>query len=129
MAKTALDLSPEERRSFRTADEIHRRKMDHQSEIDVRREEAWRVARQAAELLRDEFGATKVVVFGSLAHADWFTPWSDLDLSAWGIAPSQFYKAVAALMDISSEFRIDLVDPLACKVELRGTIEREGIEL
>lgn len=103
--------------------------MDRQRETAVRRDEAWRAAGQAAEILKNKFGASRVVVFGSLTHEEWFTPWSDLDLAAWGIAPSQFYRAVAAVTEISPRIAIDLVDPESCKAGLRETIEREGIEL
>jgi predicted nucleotidyltransferase len=129
MGKTALELSPEEWRAFQPAEAIRRRKMDRKGVTAARRDNAWRAAQHAAELLKNEFGASRVVVFGSLAYEDGFTPWSDLDLAAWGIEPSQFYRAVAAVTGVSSEIKIDLVDPESCKPRLRETIEREGIEL
>jgi predicted nucleotidyltransferase len=64
-----------------------------------------------------------------LAHDAWFTLWSDIDLAAWGIPPERFYDAVAAITGLSPAFRIDLVDPDACRSALRATVEREGIEL
>lgn len=70
-----------------------------------------------------------MVVFDSLAYEDGFTPWSDLDLAAWGIEPSQFYRAVAAVTGQISEIKIDLVDPESCQPRLRQIIEQEGIEL
>ena len=75
MGKTALELSHEERRSFRPAEAIQLRKMDLQGVKAARRDKAWQAAFQAADLLKKEFGASRVVVFGSLAHEDWFTPW------------------------------------------------------
>jgi hypothetical protein len=78
MGKTALELSPEERRSFQPAEAIRQRNKDRKEEIEIRRVEAWQLARKAAELLKREFGAARVVVFGSLAHEDWLTPWSDV---------------------------------------------------
>jgi predicted nucleotidyltransferase len=128
MGKTALDLSPEERRSFHPADTIRQRNIERREEIEARRDQAWQLARRAAELLKNEFGAARVVVFGSLAHEDWFTPWSDVDLAAWGIPPSRYFEAVAALSDLDSEMKIDLVDPESCRPKLRDTIEREGVE-
>jgi len=129
MGKTALELSPEERRSFRPAKAIRLRNMDRRGVMAARRDKAWRAARQAADLLKNEFSASRVVVFGSLAHEDWFTPWSDLDMAAWGITPSQFYQAVAALINIAPGIDIDLVDLESCSTSLQETIEREGIEL
>jgi predicted nucleotidyltransferase len=87
------------------------------------------VARRAAKLLRRNFGASRVVVFGSLAHRAWFTPWSDIDLAAWGIPADRFYSAVAAVTGLSSDFKVDLVDPEDCRPSLRQTLDRERIEL
>ena len=129
MGKTALELSPEERRSFQPAEAIRQRNKDRKKEIGNRRSEACLLARKAAGLLKSEFGAARVVVFGSLAHEDWFTAWSDVDLAAWGIPPSRYFEAVAALTGLSPKIRIDLVDPESCPPRLRDTIEREGVEL
>ena len=46
-------------------------------------------------------------MFGSLVHDAWFTPWSDIDLAAWGISPERFYGAVAAITGLSPTFRIE----------------------
>jgi predicted nucleotidyltransferase len=123
MGKTVLELSPEELRSFQPANVIRQRNKDRQKDIEIRRSEAWQLARKAAELLKSEFGAARVVVFGSLAHEDWFTPWSDVDLVAWGIPPSRFFGAVAALIDLGTEVDIELVDPEICSPGLHETIE------
>jgi predicted nucleotidyltransferase len=90
---------------------------------------AWVVARAAAEMLRDRFGARRVVLFGSLTDRDRFRLTSDIDLAAWGIKSIEFYTAVAAILDFSGEFKIDLVDPESCRATLRQAIEQEGIEL
>jgi len=41
--------------------------------------------------------------------------WSDVDLAAWGIEGTAFYKAVAAVGDLTTEFKVDLVDPGDCR--------------
>ena len=123
MGKTALDLTREEWQAYRPG-----AKMD-QDQVRERWERAWSVARVAAEALRQQFGATRVVAFGSLARRDWFTPWSDIDLAAWGIPPGTFYRAVAVVTGISPEFKLDLVAPKDCQPSLRHVIEREGVAL
>jgi len=123
MARTALDLTAEELRAYRPIREPDERQMAE------RWERAWEVARTAARLLRERFGATRVVAFGSLAHRSWFSSWSDIDLAAWGIPADQFYRAVAAVTGISSEFEVDLVDPEGCRPTVRQFIEHEGIDL
>ncbi|MBN1904645.1 MAG: hypothetical protein JW927_06075 [Deltaproteobacteria bacterium] len=76
-----------------------------------------------------EFGATRVVIFGSLTHDGLFNPWSDIDLAAWGINPEIFYSAVAAMTGLSPFFRIDLVDINDCRSSIRKAIEKEGVEI
>ena len=123
MGKTALDLTREEWQAYRPGIKAG------QNQVGERYERAWRVAQAAAELLRQEFGATRVVTFGSLARRDWFTPWSDIDLAAWGIPPGAFYRAVAVVTGLSPEFKLDLVAPEDCQPSLRQVIEREGVAL
>jgi predicted nucleotidyltransferase len=129
MGKTALELSPEERRSYHPAAAICQRNKERQKDIKHRRDEAWLSARKAAELLKNEFGARRVVVFGSLAHAAWFTPWSDVDILAWGIPPARYFEAVAAVTSLSPGIQIDLVDPESVHSRLLANIECEGVAL
>ena len=123
MARTALDLTAEELRSYRPG------RKPNKWQVAERWEQAWELARTAAHLLCERFGATRVVAFGSLAHRDWFSPWSDIDLAAWGIPADQFYKAVAVVTGISQDFHVDLVDPESCRLSVQQSIEREGIDL
>jgi predicted nucleotidyltransferase len=129
MARTALELTPEELKKYHPAAAIAQRKCEVDPKLDARWERARQVAHDASELLRGEFSATKVLLFGSLVHRSWFTPWSDIDLAAWGILPERFFSAVAAVTSISEEFGIDLVDPETCRPTLLEIIEREGIEI
>jgi predicted nucleotidyltransferase len=94
-----------------------------------RRERAWDAARRAATLLKVRFGATRVVVFGSLLHEDCFTLWSDVDLAAWGIRPEDTFRAIGAVVDSDAEIALNLVDIETARPLLRAAIEREGVEL
>jgi len=123
---TALELKREEWRAYNPSAGLKRYK---KTDISTRKTEALELARKAANLLRKEFGATKVVIFGSLAHGEWFSPRSDIDLAAWGIIPESFYSAVALVTGLSSSFRVDLVDIGECKPGLRKAIEEGGIEI
>lgn len=129
MAQTALELTSQQWQSYRPDRTIKAHDTGHIQRMERRRQQAWRVAQQAATLLREEHGAHKVVVFGSLVHKGWFTPWSDIDLAAWGIPPDRFYGAVAAVTGLSPIFQVDLVDSDTCRSSLRAMVEREGIEL
>jgi len=94
-----------------------------------RRESAWKVARQAASVLKEQFGATRVVVFGSLAHGAWFNVRSDIDLMVEDLPSDKFWRAWAALDPISNGFEIDLVANDEMTERLREVIEQEGMEL
>jgi predicted nucleotidyltransferase len=129
MAKTALELTPQEWQAYRPDQMSRRLGRASDPETRLRRRRAWRVARQAARVLREQFGATRVVVFGSLAQRGWFTQWSDIDLVAWGVADERFYQAVATVTGLSPTFKVDLIDPEMCRPALRQAIEHEGIDL
>ena len=129
MAKTALELTPEEWRTYQPAGVIAERKWDVDAQLDARWERAQRLAHTAATLLRDDFSATKVLLFGSLLQCSWFTPWSDIDLAVWGVPKERFFAAVAAVTALSREFKIDLVDPDMCRSSLLDEITQEGVEI
>jgi len=100
-----------------------------QQQLAERRQRAWELARQAAELLRERFGVQRVVVFGSLVHEGRFTQWSDVDLAAWGLTAKNWLKAMAAVHELSDDITVNLVDIATCTPELRAVIERDGVEL
>ena len=124
---TALDLTPEELKMYRAA---ARRRQERDQQALVRRtKRAWELAQRAAELLRERFGATRVVVFGSLVHENCFTPWSDVDIAGWGIRRQDTFRAIGAVMDLDTEIQVNLVDVNTCSPALLAVIEGEGIEV
>jgi predicted nucleotidyltransferase len=127
--RTALDLPVEEWKTYRPVPAILQRQSAIQSQLERRRKRGMRLARQAAALLRKEFGARCVVLFGSLASHSDFTLWSDIDLAVFEVPADRFYAAVAAITGLSAEFKVDLVDAEACKAALRAAIDRDGIAL
>lgn len=127
--RTALDLPPEEWKKYQPIQAILQRQSAAHSQLERRRKRAMRVARQAASLLRTEFDAKKVVLFGSLVILKNFTLWSDIDLAVFGVPADRFYAAVAAITGLSAEFKVDLIDAETCKVSLRDAIDRDGISL
>jgi predicted nucleotidyltransferase len=124
---TALDLTSEELRVYQLA--ARRRQKQEQHELVHRQQQAWELARRAAALLREQFGATRVVVFGSLVHEGTFTRWSDVDVAAWGIRPLDTFRAIGAVMDLDPEIQVNLVDVSTCSHSLLSVIEREGVAL
>ena len=105
----------------RTAETVRRRQARH--------EQAWTVARQAAQILRAQYGATGVRVFGSLVEGDHFTERSDIDMAAVGFTPAVHMEALGRLLRLSPDFEFDLVDLERCPEGLRQAVERAGVEL
>jgi predicted nucleotidyltransferase len=124
MAKTALNITPHAMTVYRAT--ARRRWEKEERDLAQLKARAWEIARQAAKLLKEQFGATRVVVFGSLAHEHWFSKTSDVDLAAWGLKTEDYFHIVGKLQDLSTEFEIDLVEMKQCKPSLQKAIEKEG---
>jgi predicted nucleotidyltransferase len=124
---TALGLTQEEMETYRAA--ARRRQEQEKQELTQREKRAWELSRRAATLLQEQFGAKRVTVFGSLVHKGCFSPWSDVDIAAWGIRPEDTFRAIGAVMDIDAEIELNLVDVDTCSASLLAVIEREGVEL
>ncbi len=125
---TALEMKREEWRKFKPERNIARR-ADRAEYLEERRAKGIELARQAAFLLRQRYGAERVLVFGSLLSATAFSEYSDIDLAAWGIAPERFFSAVADVTGLSPDFRIDLVEPDTCRDAIKDAIQTYGMEI
>jgi uncharacterized protein len=124
---TSFDLTPEKLAVYRAT--AQRRRAQEQPELDRRRQQAWAAARQAARLLEEQFKATRVVVFGSLARESGFTRWSDVDIAAWGIATEDKFRAIGAILDLDTPIAVNLVDVNTCRPSLLKVIEQDGVDL
>jgi predicted nucleotidyltransferase len=120
-------ITPAEMAAYRAT--ARRRQEREQQELVQRQARAWEVARCAATRLKAQFGVERVVVFGSLVWAGCFTPWSDVDIAAWGLSPNDTFRVMGAVMDLDPAIAINLVDVGTCRPELLAAIEQEGIAL
>ena len=132
MGKTASDLRkdgwpPDEMQKYHPWQAAERYIED--PDAVARRGRAMEVSREAARILKKKYGATRVVLFGSLARNSLFAPTSDIDLSAEGIPGGLFFEAEAEIEEIAKGFRVDLVETKECPPHLLREIEDEGIDL
>lgn len=132
MTKTASDLKKagwprEDLIKYRPWQAVERYGRDR--DLIFRRNRAWEVARKAATILKERFGATRVLVFGSLAHGAWFTPRLDIDYWVDGIPVEKFFHAEADVEAVATGYKVDLVDSRECSPELLEQVEEEGVEL
>ena len=127
MTRTAISLTPKQMETYRRAALTIKPK---QSEaVKIRRLRAWRVARKAAKILKSEFGAEKVVVFGSLLRPSLFHTRSDVDLAVWGLLGREYYRAVSVLLDIDPATSVDLIAFEDVRPAVQEVILRDGREL
>ena len=124
MTTSGWNMPPEKIARYR--DTALRRQQEQKSEISLRKDRAWKLAHQAAKLLREQYHATRIVVFGSLIHEGCFNRWSDLDLAAWGIPADMTLRAMGAVLELDRQQEINLVDIKTCPGSLLAIIEKEG---
>ncbi len=79
-------------------------------------------------LLRLQFAATRVVLFGSLARGE-FAERSDVDLAVAGIASSHYWRALDVVCHTLGTEQVDLVRLEEATPEMCETLKYEGIEL
>lgn len=86
-----------------------RERWETEARLDaVRAREARALLPRLVAALVERWGATRVVLVGSLLRGD-FHRGSDLDLVAWGIPADQWLYALADLDRLGGDFEVDLV--------------------
>lgn len=123
-SKTAIEIPPSMWKQYHPFKMSTERKAA--SSVDVA--EAREVAAKIASKLVSRFGAKRVFLFGSLTRDD-FNKRSDIDLAVEGIAPADFFRAVAFASGVSKVWKVDLVDMGDCSESLLQHILKEGVEL
>lgn len=76
-------ISDEQMAAYRAT--ARRRQQQQQRKLELRRARSWEVAQAGGQLLKKQFGAQRVVVFGSLLYPPRFHERSDVDLAVWGL--------------------------------------------
>ncbi len=90
---------------------------------------AWNAAHEVAALLYEEFGATQVVVFGSLTEPMWFTKESDIDIAVSGLSSDAYDKSRIKIMNFDSEFKIDIIHFDTSKGLFRERVKYQAIPI
>ena len=104
---TATEMSPSELAECR---ENLKRQWENRQIDEELLQRAWEAAHRVATVLYQDYGASKVAVFGSLTEREWFTENSDIDIVVWGISYNKCLDALWNTEGLSSEFKIDLIN-------------------
>ena len=110
-----------------TAEFLLRRAEQRQAHFTERAREVRDRLEVAAATVRRRFGATRVVLFGSLAR-NALHERSDVDIAVEGIERSD-EAMVADLLGRAAELPIDLVRIEDAPMSLKARIERDGVDL
>lgn len=100
--------------------------------MKARQSQGWEAARLATKCLKEEFGATRVVLFGSLLNHEIMHESSDIDLAVWELPDDQFFQAKAAVNRATHAYDfppIDLVPFAKAYPYIQDAITAEGVEL
>ena len=97
-------------------------------EMKQRQKEGLDVAKKCANFLKEKYGVTKVILFGSLLNYEKMTPHSDIDLAVWDLPEKDYFKAVGFLLEIADSFSIDLVEIQNVRPYILPAID-QGVEL
>jgi len=119
-------ISPERLEEFRAG--WRARREQRERDLAGRREQALAGAYRAAALLREEYGATRVLLYGSLAHGH-FHERSDVDLLVWGVPYEAFFHAWFEAEGACPGFALSLVQAEGAAEALVADAERYGIPL
>lgn len=124
--RTTKDLSPEEIKEYRNRLDrnLQNRKVD-----EALLQRAWRTAHKIAAMLYEDFDATQVAVFGSLAQHNRFSEWSDIDIVVWGLSSDHYLTAVSEIIGFSEEFKIDLVKFENCEGLFLERVQKQSIPI
>ena len=119
---TSKDLSSEEVKpsSIHLDERMKYRKVDREL-----LQRAWHTAHKIAAMLYEDFGASQVAVFGSLAEEYYFSKWSDIDIVVWGIPNDKSLRALSVASDISRLFKVDLVIFENCEEKFQERISKQ----
>ena len=91
----------------------------------------WNIARQAAALLRETCGVTRVGVIGDLVRPQPLSYWSDITLVAWDVPERKGYEIYQARSKLSKEPSVRLleVERNYMTVEEKQALSHEKVEI
>lgn len=127
MKREKITITPSQMATYRATAQL--RQQQEQQQLNLRRERACVVALQASLLLKEQFAAKEVILFGSVLNPKQFHQCSDINLAVWGLEESRYLRALACLLDLDYQFEVDLVMAEETRPELVATIIATGKRL
>jgi predicted nucleotidyltransferase len=98
-------------------------------EIESIRSDAMEKARKVASMLKEKYGAKKVILFGSLVKSRYLHKRTDIDLLVEGIRLEDFLRAGADAWALTLPFDVDIIPMERSEKAVIEAAIKEGIEL
>jgi predicted nucleotidyltransferase len=98
-------------------------------EIKAIRSDAMEKARKVAAMLKEKYGAKKVILFGSLVKSRYLHKRTDIDLLVEGIKLEDFLRAGADAWAITHPFDVDIIPMERAEKAIIEAAIKEGMEL
>lgn len=108
-------------------DGLRARRAARDAEDSARTARARALLPEAARILREDFGATRVGAFGSLVTSG-LAPESDIDLYVDALPRGSYWRAVARLATLFGR-PVDLVELCDASPSLCATIAEDGVDV
>ena len=121
------EITPERMAAYQAT--ARSRQHEELRQRQLRHQRGWALAKTGAQLLKEQFGVQRVVLFGSLLDVARIHQQSDIDLAVWGLEERYYLHAVARLLDLDPDFSVDLVEAQTARSKLLAAIETAGVEL
>jgi predicted nucleotidyltransferase len=97
---------------------------------DTNKDELLINVHKVAKVLHHQYGAVRVVLFGSLAYgARWWREASDIDLAVEGLTGKNYWRAWKTVEEMLPGRTVDLVDFDMATNSLKMAIDHYGLEL
>lgn len=98
-------------------------------EIECIRSKAVEKAKKVAILLKEKFGAQRVILFGSLCRKAYLHKRSDIDLLVEGIKTADILKAGFEAWIVADPFDVDIIPVEIAEEKIIKIAYEEGTEL
>ncbi|MDE0085771.1 MAG: nucleotidyltransferase domain-containing protein [Candidatus Poribacteria bacterium] len=124
---TAREMSPSELAECR---ENLKRQWENRQVDEELLQRACEAAQRVATVLYQDYGVSKVAVFGSLAELDWFHKNSDIDIAVLGISDDQCLNKICQKINADGPpHKIDLVDYERVNEYFRRRIQEQVVPI
>jgi predicted nucleotidyltransferase len=119
--------SPEKMAVYRAS--ARKRQLEKRQRWEQRYHLGRAIAKQASGILKQEFHADRVVLFGSMLSEQQVHGRSDVDLAVWGLKPQDYFRALGQLLSLNPDIPVDLLEVETAPARIREQIETQGLDL